>query len=90
VGFTVALPGGSFYLWIAVPGGDAWACTNWLAEHGGMIVSPGEFYGEAATSYIRVALVEPDDKLDDVAKRFAESGAHASAATEAVPWSTAR
>jgi succinyldiaminopimelate transaminase len=90
VGFDVALPGGSFYLWIAVPGGDAWACTNWLAEQGGVIVSPGEFYGEAATGYIRVALVEPDEKLDEVAKRFAETGAHTSAATGNSPWSTAQ
>jgi succinyldiaminopimelate transaminase len=89
VGFDVALPGGAFYLWIGVPGGDAWACTNWLAEHGGVIVSPGEFYGEAATQYIRVALVEPDEKLDVVAKRFAESGAHVSAANGKAPWSTA-
>ena len=90
VGFDVKLPSGSFYLWIAVPGGDAWACTNWLAEYGGVIVSPGEFYGDAATGYIRVALVEPDDKLDSVAKRFAESGAHVSAASAPTPWGSAR
>ena len=90
IGFDVALPGGAFYLWIAVPGGDAWACTNWLAEQGGVIVSPGEFYGEAAKGYIRVALVEPDEKLEIVAKRFAESGAHVSASTGPRPWSTAQ
>ncbi len=74
VGLPVALPEGGFYLWVKVPGGDAWACTEWLARHGGVIVSPGEFYGAAAASYVRVALVEPDDRLDLVAKRLAGAG----------------
>ena len=73
VGLPVALPEGAFYLWIKVPGGDAWACTEWLAEHGGLVVSPGEFYGDAY-DHIRIALVEPDDRLDVVAERLASSG----------------
>ena len=75
VGLPVGLPGGGFYLWVPVPGGDAWACTDWLARNGGVVVSPGEFYGPAASGFIRVALVEPDDRLELVAKRLAESGA---------------
>ncbi len=75
VGLPSSIPEGGFYLWIRVPGGDAWACTEWLAEHGGMIVSPGEFYGDAGKNYVRVALVEPDEKLALVAKRLADSGA---------------
>lgn len=74
-GLPVKLPGGGFYLWVPVPGGDAWACTEWLARTGGLVVSPGEFYGEAARAYVRVALVEPDDRLELVAKRLAASGA---------------
>lgn len=74
VGLPVMLPDGGFYLWAHVPGGDAWKCTEWLAEHGGVIVSPGEFYGAAAKEYVRVALVEPDDRLDVVAKRLANAG----------------
>ncbi len=75
VGLPAALPGGGFYLWVPVPGGDAWACTEWLARTGGVVVSPGEFYGDAARAYVRVALVEPEDRLELVAKRLAESGA---------------
>ena len=69
------LPDGGFYLWTEVPGGNAWACTEWLAAHGGMIVSPGEFYGEAGKNYVRSALVEPDERLALVAERLKESGA---------------
>ena len=74
VGLPVTLPDGAFYLWINVPGGDAWACTEWLATHGGLVVSPGEFYG-AAAQHIRIALVEPDERLAVVAERLASSGA---------------
>ena len=39
------------------------------------MVSPGEFYGDAGKGYVRVALVEPEDRLELVAKRFVDSGA---------------
>jgi succinyldiaminopimelate transaminase len=71
IGLPVKMPGGSFYLWAEVPGGDAWRCTNWMAEQGGVIVSPGEFYGDAGKHYVRVALVEPDAPLQVIADRFA-------------------
>lgn len=78
-GLPAPIPGGGFYLWAPVPGGDAWACTEWLAEHGGVLVSPGEFYGPTGSGYVRVALVEPDDRLALVAERLAASGARWSA-----------
>ena len=80
VGLPVGLPGGGFYLWVPVPGGDDWAAISWLALHGGILTSPGDFYGEAGRGYVRVAVVQPDDRLDVAAKRFAESGARWSAA----------
>ena len=70
LGLTVTLPGGSFYLWIRVPGGDAWAATEWLARHGGALVSPGDFYGPAGAEFIRVALVQPDEAIELVAERL--------------------
>jgi succinyldiaminopimelate transaminase len=77
IGLPVKQPGGSFYLWAEVPGdgADAWACTNWMAQHGGVIVSPGEFYGDAGKSYVRVALVEPRTELEVIAARFAANKA---------------
>jgi succinyldiaminopimelate transaminase len=74
-GFAVVLPEGAFYLWIKVPGGDAWGATEWLAKNGGVVVSPGEFYGPAGASHIRIAVVEPDERLAMVGERLASSGA---------------
>ena len=67
-GLDVELPEGGFYLWIEV--GDAWSFTEKLAAEGGALVSPGEFYGPAGASHIRVAVVQPDDRLALVAERL--------------------
>ena len=72
-GLTVDLPAGGFYLWIAAPNGDAWGLARRLAEHAGVLVSPGEFYGPAGGRYVRLALVEPNDRLQLIADRLAGS-----------------
>lgn len=64
----IELPGGGFYLWFHV--GDAWEFTERLAREGGALVSPGDFYGEAGAGYVRVAVVQPDERIDLVAKRL--------------------
>ena len=48
-GCPVELPEGGFYLWVPVPAQrwpDAWAMAEALASEGGMLVSPGDLYGE--------------------------------------------
>ncbi|MDQ2726442.1 MAG: aminotransferase class I/II-fold pyridoxal phosphate-dependent enzyme [Actinomycetota bacterium] len=69
-GVDVALPGGGFYLWAPAPGGDAWGWATELAERGGVLVSPGEFYGAAGAGHVRLAMVAPLDRLDLVASRL--------------------
>jgi succinyldiaminopimelate transaminase len=70
VGVDAPMPAGAFYLWAKAPGGDAWALARRLAEDGGVLVSPGEFYGPAGAGHIRVAVVQPDDRLSLVAQRL--------------------
>jgi succinyldiaminopimelate transaminase len=65
-----ALPEGGFYLWVAAPGGDEWAWTRWLAEQGGVLVSPGSFYGQRGAGYVRIAMVSPLDRLQLVGRRL--------------------
>lgn len=69
-GVDVALPGGGFYLWIPAPGGDAWGFAARLAADAGVLVSPGEFYGPAGSGHVRVAMVQPDDRLRLVEERL--------------------
>jgi succinyldiaminopimelate transaminase len=70
LGLDAPLPGGSFYLWVEAPEGNAWALTRRLAEEGGALVSPGEFYGEAGAGHVRVAMVHPLERLELVARRL--------------------
>ncbi len=71
-GADVAMPAGGFYLWFHV--GDAWAFTERLAREAGALVSPGDFYGEAGCEYVRVAVVQPDERIDLVARRLGVDG----------------
>lgn len=67
-GHDVPLPQGGFYLWFHV--GDAWEFTERLARHGGALVSPGDFYGAAGSEYVRVAVVQPDERIELMAQRL--------------------
>jgi aspartate/methionine/tyrosine aminotransferase len=71
-GVPCALPAGAFYLWVPVPDGDAWALTRRLAEEGGALVAPGEFYG--GDDHVRVAVVQPDERLALVGERMGGPG----------------
>ena len=69
IGLDVPLPGGGFYLWVPAPDRDAWGLAERLATELGVIVSPGEFYGAAHPDHVRVAVVQPDDRIDLVVRR---------------------
>jgi succinyldiaminopimelate transaminase len=68
LGVDAAMPEGGFYLWVAAPAGDDWAFADRLAGEGGVLVSPGEFYG--AAGFVRVAAVAPMERLRLVARRL--------------------
>lgn len=68
-GIDVPRPGGAFYLWIPVA--DGWEFAERLAADGGALVSPGEFYGADGTNFVRVAVVQPDERIALVASRVA-------------------
>jgi succinyldiaminopimelate transaminase len=70
-GVDIGLPAGGFYLWFDA--GDGWAFTERLAKEGGVLVSPGEFYGPSVAPYVRVAVVQPDDRIDLVVERLGVS-----------------
>ncbi|MHB1488371.1 MAG: aminotransferase class I/II-fold pyridoxal phosphate-dependent enzyme [Acidimicrobiales bacterium] len=74
-GTPVRMPEGGFYLWAkATVGPDgasgSWPLTEALAERGGVLVSPGEFYGAAGADHVRIAMVAPEHRLELVAARL--------------------
>jgi succinyldiaminopimelate transaminase len=68
LGLDARLPDGGFYLWVPAPGGS-WALASRLAAELGVVVSPGEFYGDAGAGHVRLAAVQPDELLDLVESR---------------------
>ena len=68
-GFNIDLPSGGFYLWFDAK--DGWEFAERVAKEGGALVSPGDFYGAGGANNVRVAVVQPDDKIALVASRLA-------------------
>ena len=73
VGVSAPVPDGAFYLWCSKEGLDGWSLASFLAERSGLITSPGEFYGDVSADFVRVAVVQPDERLELVAQRLKAS-----------------
>jgi succinyldiaminopimelate transaminase len=67
-GLDIAVPTGGFYLWFRV--GDAWEFTERLVREGGALASPGDFYGAAGREFVRLAVVQPTDRIEVLARRL--------------------
>ena len=52
------------------PRGDAWGLAKRLAAEAGVVAPPGEFYGLAGSGHVRLAAVQPTDRLELVAERL--------------------
>jgi succinyldiaminopimelate transaminase len=67
-GFAVDHSEASLYLW-ATRGEDCWKTVGWLAERG-ILAAPGEFYGVAGRSHVRVAFTATDERVDAAVTRL--------------------
>jgi aspartate/methionine/tyrosine aminotransferase len=68
-GFTVDHSEAGLYLW-ATRGEQSRASLDWLAARG-ILVAPGDFYGPAAASHVRLALTATDERIDAAVTRLA-------------------
>ena len=69
-GFTMEFSDAGLYIWCTRNERD-WDSVAWLAERG-VLATPGSFYGEAGSKYIRVALTSTDAHIAQAAKRISE------------------
>ena len=67
-GFRIDDSEAGLYLW-ATRGEDCWATAEALADQG-ILVAPGDFYGEAGRRHIRLALTAPDGVIASAAERL--------------------
>ncbi|EPD70945.1 succinyldiaminopimelate transaminase [Corynebacterium pyruviciproducens] len=67
-GFTIDHSDAGLYLW-TTGGENCWDTARWFAERG-LLVTPGDFYGEAGKEHVRIALTITDDDAIAAAKRL--------------------
>jgi aspartate/methionine/tyrosine aminotransferase len=72
VGLSAPMPAGGFYLWVPVPStlAGGWALTEHLALAAGLLVSPGDLYGPDGADFVRLAVVQPMERLAVVGDRL--------------------
>ncbi|MER7570814.1 bifunctional succinyldiaminopimelate transaminase/glutamate-prephenate aminotransferase [Streptomyces sp. NPDC126514] len=67
-GFRIEHSEASLYLW-ATRGESCWDTVAHLAELG-ILVAPGDFYGEAGESHVRVAFTATDERVREAVRRL--------------------
>jgi LL-diaminopimelate aminotransferase len=70
-GLDAPMPRATFYLWVPVPSGfDSVSFAAHLLERAGVVVTPGLGYGERGSSYIRLSLTAPDERVKEAIERI--------------------
>ncbi len=73
-GWPIPMPKGTFYVWARIPkafsGLTSLEFATLLMQEAGVVAAPGSGFGEYGEGFLRFALVEPDARLHDAAKRI--------------------
>lgn len=73
VGWDVPLPRATMYLWARVPvEADDVTFAVELCRRTGVAVSPGQAFGPGGRGYVRIALVQPPERLEEAAPRIGD------------------
>jgi len=71
IGLEVEIPKATFYLWVPIPKGYSSAqFASLLLEKAGIVVTPGNGFGEAGEGYIRMALTVDESRLREAIERL--------------------
>jgi LL-diaminopimelate aminotransferase len=72
IGLACEPPGGTFYVWVPVPRGmKAKDLALRCLEEAGVVVTPGNGFGDAGEGYIRLTLCSPVARLREAVERLA-------------------
>jgi LL-diaminopimelate aminotransferase len=70
IGFEVESPKATFYLWIEVPKGYTSAQFTTKLLDKGVVVAPGNGFGEPGEGYVRIALSQKRSRLEEAVQRM--------------------
>ncbi|QHS21843.1 LL-diaminopimelate aminotransferase [Virgibacillus sp. MSP4-1] len=74
-GWSVESPKASMFVWAKVPHGtDSKSFAYQLMDEAGIVVVPGQAFGEKGEGYVRIALTQDKDTLRRAAEKVKESG----------------
>lgn len=74
-GWAVPSPRATMFLWAPVPG--RWSSLEFVLEvleRTGVVLTPGSGFGRQGEGYVRMALVQPPERLAEAAERIGRSG----------------
>jgi LL-diaminopimelate aminotransferase len=71
-GFDLEIPKATFYLWVRVPEGYTSEGLAAKLLESGVVVTPGNGFGEHGEGYFRIALTQKEDRLEDAMTRIKE------------------
>ncbi|MFT8319741.1 MAG: pyridoxal phosphate-dependent aminotransferase [Bacillus sp. (in: firmicutes)] len=73
IGWKVEAPLGSFFAWLPVPTGyTSEQFSDYLLEHSNVVVAPGNGFGEYGEGYVRVGLLEEENRIKEAVERIAK------------------
>ncbi|MCL6446318.1 MAG: pyridoxal phosphate-dependent aminotransferase [Alicyclobacillus sp.] len=73
-GVECPLPGGSFFVWMPVPGGlDSVTFADYLLREADVAVAPGVGFGQHGEGFVRVAMLAEENRLHEAAERITQA-----------------
>jgi LL-diaminopimelate aminotransferase len=75
-GWAMDLPKGTMFAWAPLPDGysDSTAFAMELADRSGVLVTPGVSFGACGEGHVRMALVQPVERMREAVRRIRDSG----------------
>jgi LL-diaminopimelate aminotransferase len=68
MGFKVPMPKGTFYLWFPIEGSSLKFADRMLER--GVVVTPGVGFGPAGEGFVRMALTQPVNRIEEALVRM--------------------
>ncbi len=73
MGWDVACAEAAFYIWVAVPKGQTSKTFSMKAlEEAGVVITPGNGFGDGGEGYVRFALTRDDKRLQEALQRLSK------------------
>jgi LL-diaminopimelate aminotransferase len=70
IGFEVDPPRATFYVWIKIPNGYTSAQWTTRLLEKGVVVTPGNGFGEPGEGFVRIALTQKRSRLEEAIQRM--------------------